>query len=313
MLTKLRFPSGRIYSLEEIESGVPQKNGEALPAPMNYIREMFNVREWDGLPHVTDLLKGTREAYLEYTRPYAQDVDQLAYSIMGKNTHAGLEGDGSELEFRSETVQGRTDILEPIGGDRLRLTDIKNQGSYAVASALGIVQDREYVLDENGNRQIYKSGKKKGEYKTRNITVRDPSRADWGTIDAQLNIYRVVLNALFHTDALPKHLKPYQGYTITELAVFFIVRDGGTIAALSRGVDRRTYYLSVPIHDDQLTWDFIWERSGKLRYAIQSDAMPEPCTAEEAWAGTKCKKYCPVAKWCVMNGDNPFINEEDIE
>lgn len=309
MLTGLRFPNGKVYSLDDIEAlEVPE-----LPAPLNYIREMFDVREWDGTPHVTDLLRGLRESYLEYTTPYARDVDDLAYSIMGKRTHANIEGEDGEVPIAGYGIQGTTDIVELAGTRKLRLVDTKNQGSYAVAKALGLYQEDEYIRDENNNPVMYKSGQKKGQYKTRKVTKRDPEKVDWGTIQMQLNIYRVIANEML-ADRIRNFgpLLKWRGCTVGELKVFFIVRDGGTAAAFSRGVYQRTYYVNVPLLPDEKVWDFIQTRGSKLKHAIENREIPEPCSPEEAWHGKKCSTYCAVAKACLMNGDNPYITEKEL-
>lgn len=298
------FPNGKIYEREDIEMLRLITMGEQpgtlphnLPAPITYLEKMFRTREWDGKPHVTDLLRGVRQTYLEYTHPYSQTVDQLAYSVLGVSSHAGLEGQGSEVEFEQDGIQGRVDILER-SGVGYRLTDIKTQGSYAVAKALGVVAEEKQITDDNGNPLYYKTGKKAGEPKTKKSYYTDPARQNFGDTQWQLTIYALLLSKT--------------GRLVNDTWVFYIVRDGGTAAAMSRGVTERTYYLQVPMLAPANTMDFVLNRRDRILKIIDSDTMPEPCTPEEAWYGNRCKSYCPVAKWCVAHGDNPYIKQEDI-
>jgi hypothetical protein len=100
----------------------------------------------------------------------------------------------------------------------------------------------------------------------------------------------------------------WYGRTVDQLRICFIARDGGTRAAQSYGVDRRLYYPRVQILEEADVWQMIHDRAAVMKAAIETETMPAPCTPVQAWDGRKCDGYCPVAKYCVEKGDNPYVS-----
>ena len=126
------------------------------------LRFISRQREWQGIPSVTQLIKGTRQAFLEITRPYFIDPKSRAYSLLGISTHGKLETPVDDVIWLSETpltldlggglftctLSGIPDVYD---GIERTLYDYKTSGSYAVAQAIN-GEKREWVLQLNAYR-----------------------------------------------------------------------------------------------------------------------------------------------------------------
>jgi hypothetical protein len=269
--------------------------------PLPYLRMAADERVWDGKPHVTDLFAGIRELWLKKNRDYGIDPDDAAFRAVGTGTHERLEAhtgafDDKEIALEVDEIQGRSDLKTMINGE-IALVDYKVVGSYKVAKALGIYQEDEAVLDENGKAVLFKTGKNAGQPKTKKVTKVDPAKADMTDYIRQLNIYRVLWKKIFGED-------------IQNLYIFAILRDGKTMIATSRGLHKQTYTIRVPVANDEKVWAYINKRSQALCDAMAGTDVPPLCSNEENWDGRKCQGYCPVAKHCQALGDNPFLGTE---
>lgn len=234
-------------------------------APKTYLRMVANEREWTGKPSVTQLLKGTMEAYLMLTKPYSVDPDSAAFRVVGSRGHALLEQFGDafdmvEKKLGIEGISGTTDLLEPTDEDDsvYDIVDTKVVGSFVVAGMLGIAKKDKALV---------------------NVPP------DYKDYDKQLAIYEIAANMA--------------GIETRKRMIHAIARDGNTWIAKSRGVMRNTYYLEVPkINKDEVLNYFI-EKRDKLLFAMDNQQMPEEvCTKEEAWNGNKCAGYCAVREYC---------------
>jgi len=258
---------------------------------------MAEARKWTGKPSVTQLLKGTREAYLTIMHDFYVDPQKLMYSIHGRmvhfwNEHYGkLMGFPVEITHPDNKITGILDLLIPTGKENeFDLVDYKTWGSYTAAKALG------YFTVDVATGGYYKSGAKKGLLRTKKEVQQSDDEIDWSGADLQLNQYRLYCEE--------------KGMTIRDLKVEVKVRDGGIMAASRRGVKNNIYYLDVPRLPDDEVKDHFDSQYGKLMAAVKSATIPEVCTEEERWDDNKCKKYCDVAEFCdhgkACRDDCPF-------
>lgn len=238
----------------------------------------------------TRLLNGTMQAYLMNKIDYAEDPQKMAFMIQGTKQHKELERFGDDIsvaegKYDDEENTIRPDLLETENG-RMILYDYKMSGSFQVAKALGIYKEDEPVLDEDGEQVLYKTGKKKGKPKTKQAIKRDPLRADVRDWALQLNNYRI---------GVEKKLK----VKIKDLLVEVVVRDGNTIASMSRGVNQNIEIIPVPVLPDKEVKAYFTRKRNALRKALKQDYWDIPCNDEERWGNDfKCQKYCPVNDHC---------------
>jgi hypothetical protein len=204
--------------------------------------------------------------------------------VHGSVGHAKLEAAGDEYSLLEEKFEGDdtditgiADILE-IESGHLILADTKTSGSFKVAKALG------FYVDDEPTGEFYKSGKRKGEEKTRKILKRDDSRIDRWEWELQLNKYRMEFEK--------------RGFKPDELKIQCIVRDGNTYIARSRGVFRNIYYFNIPFLPDAEVVAYFDYKKKALLSALKQGYWNEICTAKENWDGLKCRNYCEVAEFC---------------
>jgi len=223
---------------------------------------------WDGIPHITELLNGTRESFLKITKPYSVSSDSMAFALHGSVHHKLLEQTTTpdtivvEVGFKN-SLQGTADLLE-YDNKSWTLTDYKTWGSYKLGMVLGIV--------------------KLGKGKNAEFRI-VPGQRDTFDLDMQLNIYRIKLQQL--------------GYTpIKKLQAQVTVRDGGLAIAASRGITRNIYIIPVKILDDDYVLEWFTEKATILIEAVDSNTLPMACNNHETWNLRKCKKYCNVWQDC---------------
>lgn len=239
----------------------------------------------------TFLIQGTLQAFLKLTKEYAVSPDQRAFMVHGTKAHANLEGAEDEYSLLEESFQdseitGIADVLESENGKNV-LVDYKTAGSFKVAKALGF-----YVEDEETG-EVYKSGKRKGEPKTRKVLRRDSSKIDRRDWELQLNKYRIEFEK--------------KGLKVDSIKIQALVRDGGTYIAKSRGVFRNIYYFNIDRIPDAEILAYFEAKRVALLAALQQGYWNDICTAEENWDGLKCQKYCEVAEFCKYG---KFLKQE---
>ncbi len=270
--------------------------------PLTYLQMVANERPWSGTPSVTQLLKGSRQAYLELTEDYAVDPDDAAFRVLGTKAHLNLETQQyqlTEVDLLVDDIKGTSDLLEPAPANRLWLTDYKTWGSFPVMRALGIeMVDVPQFWEDSGNPIVYKSGKRAGQQKTRK-EPRQTNKPDYRDVQLQVNKYRIMARA--HLDALGDDRQ------ITIMRVFVVVRDGGTGSARQRGVLTNTASIQIPPMDDAVVQRYFERKQAALLGALDSGDAPPPCSEDESWQGRKCQRYCPVAEHCAKLGDNPHL------
>ena len=72
-----------------------------LPALLSIGRQ----RPWTGTPSTTQLIKGTREAFLEITKEYAASPDSFAFAFIGTKAHARLEKNDAINHLMEERLE----------------------------------------------------------------------------------------------------------------------------------------------------------------------------------------------------------------
>ena len=159
------------------------------------------------VPSVTELIVGTREAYLKKTTDYAIDPQARLFALHGTGVHLvhseKSEGFLSEERFYGETFCGQIDLYGDVLGDGVpTLADLKTVGSYKALRALGM----ESVEVSTG--EVYKNGKPKMRKEWIPGDRRDVR--EWAL---QLNAYRYLLEQ--------------EGLPVKRMVVQLLVRDAG--------------------------------------------------------------------------------------
>lgn len=234
-------------------------------------------REWTGVPSTTQLLKGTREVYLEITEDYFVDPQNRIAALAGTRVHSVLD------KFSPTHSVTERRLFDEIGSGQLDfymdgvLFDNKNYGSYKAASVLGI-KDK-YVFDG-----YYKTGEKKGQPKYKKELVYDgtKSRLD---LAIQLNHYRMLLEA--------------NGYPVKKLVCEMFVRDGGTYLAKQRGIDFNARLIIINKLSDIWVHRYLMKKANLLKSALETRTLPAPCRYRENWNEKKCSLgWCSVREFC---------------
>jgi hypothetical protein len=253
-------------------------------ATRSYLQMVRQERPWTGRPSTTMLIQGTMCAFLKITQDYAISPDARAFMIHGTKGHKNLEQADDEYSILEERfndedtdITGIADVMEIEKGHNI-LVDYKTSGSFKVAKALGF-----YVEDEDTG-EVYKTGKRKGEAKTRKVLKRDDGKVDRWEWELQLNKYRLEFSK--------RGIKP------DELKIQCVARDGGTYIARSRGVFRNIYYFNIPIMPDAEVDSYFTQKKDALFAALNQGHWDETCSAKENWDGLKCERYCEVAEFC---------------
>lgn len=269
-------------------------------APLSYLSECARQRQWTGKPSVTQLLNGTRMAYLMLTTNYAEDPQKCLWKILGTSVHKRLDVDDkfsfSEVQLDDEDKTGILDRVEEQANKELWLVDKKFVGSFKASRVLGLEKHERIRLDDN-DRPILNRYKKPS--KDIWFTV-NPDKIDMDDWAMQLNTYR-------------KMFEESTGFEISRLMNFIMIRDGDLLTAKQRGVVANFYYIEVPFIDNSKVSEYMdHKRNLLLSHMMTTDRIPEPCSLSEVWGGNRCEKYCPVVSTCVKHG-NPYITQLQSE
>lgn len=294
-ITKFEFKSGTRADI----SDVLDSPTEFPEYPAFYYFWAADRRKWNGTPHITDLIKGTREAFLLYTADCVIDLDATAHALGGLFKHGKLEDvfvDNSRYTFRAEQkvnwldIDGRLDaMLLDFNQHIIYIDDLKTAGAYKYKTYSGISTKKEPVLDEFGNTVYIKSGKNKGMPKTKNTFVRSAGERDNLEYDVQISFYG---HALQEQDPQLKDWKMY-------LHIFFMIRDGGMAASKSQGINFNTMREPVNIIPKDMLTEHLVPRRKALVDSINSGLVPDMCTRKERWDDRKCcLAYCSAFEVC---------------
>lgn len=271
-----------------LKSDLPCERCKALP----FLKRASKQKTWNGVPSTTQLLQGTREAWLKITREYFINPDKSVYALLGNHVHSVLDkfGQGDHLteeRLIDDICSGAFDFYD---GETQTLYDYKTWGSYKVMKALGISSYETPETDENGNVVLKKSGKNKGEPKMKKVWVNGDIAAKADALletSIQMSNYRDKLLSV-----LPS------GYTVKKMAVQAISRDSGLMVSIKRGIEENAPL--IPINGISSHWvnKYLNRKKELLLEALEKDYAP-PCRKRETWQGKKCKDYCDVVEHCI--------------
>lgn len=263
-------------------------------ATLPYLRLVGFDREWRGVSP-SSAGNGARQIYLKAVTDYAVDPADRVWASFGTAVHGKLsihkhtDNVLSEEVLSDDTMQGIPDVLEE-DEEALGcfvLYDYKSGGSYKVAKQLGmkVIKEDIPILDEEGNPVLLKSGENKGKVKTkqkRTIEIH-PEEADLFNVEMQLNRYRIFYEKM--------------GYPISRMIVQAIPRDGGTIVAEGRGIDKKLYLIPIKRLPDIEVQTYYDNLKQEVQKAFDTGYAPK-CNDYESWNGRRCKGFCEVSEAC---------------
>lgn len=234
-------------------------------------------------PTVTELLCGTRETYLKKTTDYAVNPVQQLYALHGSAVHTINEGftDGnilSEERLTDDITSGKFDLYGQIisYGDNT-LGDYKITSSYKLMRVLG------YYKVDVPTGEVYKTGLKKGQPKTKKEWRTDGVRhiLDWAI---QLNYYRILLEQ--------------RGFEVKDMKIQAFCRDFSLRIAAERNITSPLYIININRISDRWIKLYIETKAKRLKSALKDSKMPPVCSSKERWKDRKCLDYCAVADNC---------------
>lgn len=232
---------------------------------------------------VTELLEGTRAAYLKKTAEYALDPQKRLSALLGSGIHAIHEdhayGDiSSEVRLYGEHCSGKYDLYGAVLDDDATLADIKTASAAKISRALG------YYKADVPTGEVFKSGPRKGQPKSKKEWHTGGVRhlLDWAV---QINAYRILLEA--------------EGLPVSRMVIQAIVRDSGARAENEQNLDRAAYIIPVNKISDRWVQRYLNLKAVSLELALKHGITPPPCRPRERWSGDrKCLEFCDVADYC---------------
>ena len=286
-LKGFKYPDGGIVSTIDIKKG--DVDIERMQVSLPTLLHMSKDRDPDRKPSTTELIQGTCQSYLQRTQDYYIYPDDNAFSLAGTLHHLKLEESssvvdrlGSEITVESNGITGTVDLYDK---DTKMLIDYKFSGSYKIAKCLGIQVKHGYHPTE-----VYKKSGRWGKAGTPRrvkefyIDKDTADMEDWGW---QVNFYRYLLEQ--------------NGYPVDSMYVQATVRDAGLQVSRERGIDKKIYMIEVPYINDEHLLDMFETKRDALLLSLDNEELPDKCTDEETWNGTKCKSYCSVRDICPYN------------
>lgn len=238
-----------------------------------------NIKE----PTVTELLCGTRETYLKKTTDYAVDPVQQLYAIHGSAVHTINEGftDGnmlSEERLADDVTSGKFDLY----GQIIDLND-KTLGDFKVTSSYKLMKALGYYKVDVPTGEVYKTGLKKGQPKTKKEWRTDGVRhvLDWAI---QLNYYRILLEQ--------------KGFEVKDMKIQAFVRDFNLRIAAERNIISPLYIININKISDRWVKLYMETKARRLKKALETKTLPPVCSLRERWNDRKCLDYCTVAEHC---------------
>lgn len=232
---------------------------------------------------VTELLLGTREAYLKRTTDYAVDPQERIFAMHGSAVHFICEKNASpsmltEVRLSNDTFTGQIDAYgKLLGGGSNVLLDYKVTSSYKAALALGY-----YKVDEPTG-EYYKTGSRKGEPKTKKVLKEGGVRhiLSWAI---QINAYRMLLEE--------------HNFKVDGMYMQMYVRDYSPKLSAERKIDKPLYLVKVNKISDRWLKRYFMAKKIRLDNALMLNEVPSFCRKSEAWNGRKCQDYCNVFEAC---------------
>jgi hypothetical protein len=171
--------------------------------------------------------------------------------------------------------------------------------------ALGLQGTMDCIqIDDNGKARIF-------DYKCVGSYVIEKAKTGSFNDDyvMQLNIYRVMVE------------EAYASVEVVYLGNIYFNRESGLSTKKIAYRDMiNVFSAEVPMMDRDQVKSYIADRRSRLLVSCsmaKEDGnnwlkyMPPIC--KETWGGSRCKKWCDVASFCVQKGDNRYISETDAE
>lgn len=279
--TYFQCPNGDEMEIKECLKNCPSGTRCLLHPTLSAIAA--STRRKLKLPSVTELIVGTREAYLKKTTDYVIDPQARLFALQGSGIHAVHAQHDENLlveeRFYGETFCGQIDLYGDLLGDGIpTLADLKTVGSYKALRALGL----EAIDVDTG--ETYKSGTRAGQPKTRKEWV-PGGRRDVREWALQLNAYRYLLER--------------EGFPVGRMVVQLLVRDAGLEVASRRSIDRTAYLIKINRISDVWIERYFGIKANHLSAALTNRQLPGVCRPVERWGrDRKCKGYCEVRGAC---------------
>ena len=178
-VTKFHCPTGNIIPISACLKSCPNQQRCMFLPTLRAIAKSVDRKISE--PTVTELLCGIRETYLKKTTDYAVDPMQQLYAIHGSAVHTINEGhtEGnmlSEERLADNVTSGKFDLY----GQIIDYSD-KTLGDYKITSSYKLMRALGYYKVDVPTGEVYKTGLKKGQPKTRKEWRTDGVRhiPDW--------------------------------------------------------------------------------------------------------------------------------------
>ena len=279
--TKFVCKNGSAIPIKQCLSYCPNGQRCMFLPTLRSVAESLN-RKLDK-PSVTELIAGTRETYLKKVQHYAVDPMQQLYAVHGTAVHTIQEGHNegniiAEERLADDITSGKFDLY----GQIVDLSD-NTLGDYKVTSSFKLMKALGYYKVDVPTGEVYKTGLKKGQPKTRKEWHTDGVRhlLDWAV---QLNYYRILLE-----DA---------GFKVKDMVIQALCRDYSLRMASERNITRPLYLIRINKISDRWIKLYMAVKAKRLQKAILENHLPARCSTRERWHDRKCQSYCDVVEFC---------------
>ena len=282
-----RCPDGELIPIGDCYKNCRMKE-RCLLLPV--LKAVGKTRAWYGKPSVTQLLKDTRQAYLEIVNDYSIDPQKSIASMIGTNSHSLMEGNVpngylSEVRFENDITSGQIDGYDC---KTCTLFDFKFFGAYRIAKALGKIP--------KWKKKTHIRGKDKGkEYWVQEFV--DGGVKDVMEISKQLSYYKVLMKE--------------HGLKVKRILVQMLVRGGLDKVAKSYGLTKTGYIVKLNGISERWITKYMTAKHDRLFHALETGELPPVC--KQRWNDLKCKDYCGVNMYCPYYlekyGDKKEVNK----
>lgn len=281
--TKFICPNGDVINIEQCLALCPHHircmGRPTLEAVANSVKDRNLGRKYS----VTELIAGTREVYLKKTTDYVVDPQDQIFAMHGTAVHSICEKHSSafvltETRLANDTYTGQIDAYgDLLGNGKKVLLDYKVTSSFKAAMALG------YYKVEEPTGEIYKTGLKKGQPKTKKVLKTDGIKHihEWAI---QVNAYRMLLEE--------------HNFPVEEMYIQMYIRDYSLRVAKERSVEQPIYLIKVNRISDRWIKRYFEAKKKKLDVALKNKTTPPFCRNIESWNGKKCDGFCNVFDAC---------------
>lgn len=280
-VTKFQCPTGNTVPIEKCLAACPNQQRCMFLPTLRAIAKSVDRKISE--PTVTELLCGIRETYLKKTTDYAVDPMQQLYAIHGSAVHTINEGhtEGnmlSEERLANNVTSGKFDLY----GQIIDYSD-KTLGDYKITSSYKLMKALGYYKVDVLTGEVYKTGLKKGQPKTRKEWRTDGVRhiLDWAI---QLNYYRILLEQ--------------RGFTVDRMEIQAMCRDYSLKVASERNITKPVYIIHINKISDYWVKLYMETKAKRLKDALEKGYLPKLCSSKERWQDRKCRDYCAVAENC---------------